>query len=38
LSEDDKFRFIKDLDEETAHQNEELKKLKDKKGEEIMTI
>lgn len=38
LSEDDKFRFIKELDEETARQNEELKKIKNKKEEEIMTI
>ena len=38
LSEDDKFRFFKELDEEIARENDELKKIKDKKGEEIMTI
>jgi ribosome recycling factor len=38
LSEDDKFRFFKELDEEVAKQNEELKKIKEKKEEEIMTI
>jgi len=38
LSEDDKFRFIKELDEAITRQNDELKKLKDKKEEEIMTI
>ena len=38
LSEDDKFRFFKELDEETARQNDELKKIKEKKEEEIMTI
>lgn len=38
VSEDDKFRFFKELDEETARQNEELKKIKEKKEEEIMTI
>lgn len=38
LSEDDKFRFIKELDEEIARQNDALKSLKDKKEEEIMTI
>lgn len=38
ISEDDKFRFFKELDEEIARQNEEIKKIKDKKGEEIMTI
>lgn len=38
MSEDDKFRFFKELDEETARQNDELKKIKEKKEEEIMTI
>ena len=38
ISEDDKFRFFKELDEETARRNDELKKIKDKKEEEIMTI
>lgn len=38
LSEDDKFRFIKELDEEISRQNDELKKIKDKKEEEVMTI
>jgi len=38
LSEDDKFRYIKELDEEITKKNEELKELKDKKEKEIMTI
>lgn len=38
ISEDDKFRFIKELDEETAKHNDTLKGVKDKKEEEIMTI
>jgi ribosome recycling factor len=38
MSEDDKFRFFKELDEEIARKNDELKKIKDKKEEEIMTI
>ena len=38
MSEDDKFRFFKELDEETARQNDALKSVKDKKEEEIMTI
>jgi len=38
MSEDDKFRFFKELDEEIARLNDELKKIKDKKEEEIMTI
>lgn len=38
ISEDDKFRYIKELDEEIARRNEELKELKDKKEKEIMTI
>jgi len=38
ISEDDKFRYIKELDEAAAGRNEELKDLKDKKEKEIMTI
>lgn len=38
ISEDDKFRFIKELDEEVAQKNEELKRIRDKKEAEIMTI
>ena len=38
ISEDDKFRFIKELDEFLAQKNEELKALRDKKEAEIMTI
>lgn len=38
IGEDDKFRFIKELDEEVAGRNEELKAARDKKEEEIMTI
>ena len=38
MSEDDKFRFFKELDEEIAKQNDALKSLKDKKEAEIMTI
>ncbi len=38
IAEDDKFRFIKDLDEAVAKQNEHLKELRDKKEEEVMTI
>lgn len=38
LNEDDKFRFFKELDEEISRQNDELKRIKDKKEEEIMTI
>lgn len=38
ISEDDKFRFIKELDEEVVKRNDELKNIKDKKEEEIMTI
>ncbi|MBU0722473.1 ribosome recycling factor [Patescibacteria group bacterium] len=38
MSEDDKFRFIKELDEEITKQNDVLKSIKDKKEEEIMTI
>lgn len=38
ISEDDKFRFIKELDEEVRKKNEDLKEIRDKKEEEIMTI
>ncbi len=38
ISEDDKFRFIKELDEEVGKKNDELKGVRDKKEEEIMTI
>lgn len=38
ISEDDKFRFIKELDEETNKTNNNLKEIRDKKEKEIMTI
>jgi len=38
MNEDDKFRFIKELDEEIFKQNETLKSIKEKKETEIMTI
>ena len=38
ISEDDKFRFIKELDEEVGKYNDELKELRDKKETDIMTI
>ena len=38
ISEDDKFRFVKELDEFLTKQNDELKALRDKKETEIMTI
>ncbi len=38
INEDDKFRFIKKLDEEVKKINDELKEMRDKKEEEIMTI
>lgn len=38
ISEDDKFRFIKELDEETNKTNNNLKDIRDKKEKEIMTI
>ncbi|MEA3449821.1 MAG: ribosome recycling factor [Patescibacteria group bacterium] len=38
ITEDDKFQFIKELDEEVNRYNEEVKKLRDQKEEEIMTI
>lgn len=38
ISEDDKFRFLKEMDEEIGRLNDELKSLRDKKEEDIMTI
>jgi ribosome recycling factor len=38
ISEDDKFRFIRELDEEVSKQNEAVKAVRDKKETEIMTI
>lgn len=38
ITEDDKFRFIKELDEEISKKNDELKEIRDKKEEDIMTI
>jgi len=38
ISEDDKYRFIKELDEEVTKRNDEVKQIRDKKEEEIMTI
>jgi len=38
ISEDDKFRFIKELDEEIRKRNDEIKDIRDKKEGEIMTI
>lgn len=38
MSEDDKFRFIKELDEYTAKKNQELKDIRDRKETEIMAI
>ena len=38
ITEDDKFRFIKELDEEVGKQNDELKSIRDKKEDDIMTI
>lgn len=38
IPEDDKYRFIKELDEEIGRRNDEVKDLRDKKEEEIMTI
>jgi len=38
MNEDDKFRFIKELDEEVTKRNEEIKGLHDKKEAEIMTV
>lgn len=38
ISEDDKFRFVKELDEAVNKYNEELKTLRDHKEKEIMTV
>lgn len=38
ISEDDKFRFIKELDEFSAKKNEELKNMRDRKEQDIMEI
>lgn len=38
ISEDDKFRFLKELDEAMADKNNELKDITDKKEEDILTI
>jgi ribosome recycling factor len=38
ISEDDKFRFIKELEEEVQAKNESIKQLRDKKEIDIMTI
>lgn len=38
ISEDDKFRFIKELDEFSALKNEELKNIRDRKEKDIMVI
>lgn len=38
ISEDDKFRFMKELDEFSAKKNDELKSIRDRKEEDIMEI
>lgn len=38
ISEDDKFRFIKEMDEEIGKKNDELKSIRDRKEQDIMTI
>lgn len=38
ISEDDKFRYIKELDEYSAKKNEELKEIRDKKEKDVMEI
>jgi len=38
ISEDEKFRFIKELDEFSAKKNEELKEMRDKREKDIMEI
>ncbi len=38
LTEDDKFRFEKDIDSETSKSNEELQNIKEKKEQEIMAV
>ena len=38
ITEDDKFRFLKELDEDVAKHNNELKEIRDKKEKDLMTI
>lgn len=38
VTEDDKFRFIKELEEEVGRTNDELKAIRDKKEQDIMTV
>ena len=38
IGEDDKFRYIKELDEFSAKKNEELKSIRDRKEKDIMEI
>lgn len=38
FGEDDKFRFVKELDEAVVKRNDELKDIRDKKEKDIMTI
>ena len=38
LGEDDKFRFLKELEEEISDRNNNLKEISDKKEKDIMTI
>lgn len=38
ISEDDKFRFLKELEDEVKKQNDDIKAIRDKKEEDIMTI
>ncbi len=38
ISEDDKFRFLKEMEEEIKKYNDQLQELRDKKEKEIMTI
>jgi ribosome recycling factor len=38
ISEDEKFRFLKELDEEVGAKNNELKDIKEKKEKDIMTV
>ncbi|MCK4554193.1 ribosome recycling factor [Candidatus Parcubacteria bacterium] len=38
IAEDDKFRFIKELDDEAREKNNELKEIRDGKEKEVMTI
>jgi ribosome recycling factor len=38
ISEDDKFRYLEELEEEVANYNNKLKELRDKKEKDIMTV